>query len=296
MVIFNRPETTRQVFETVRKMNPEKLFVIADGPRKDHPDDFAKCKETRSIIDGVDWPCEVYRKYSDDNLGCCKNPWMGFKWVFSQTERAIVLEDDIIADPSFFQFCDDMLERYADNPRVMSINGTNYAGHTQCDTSYFFSRYIIPWGWASWSRTWEHYDIDMKRWADPEVQKSVKARLTSSQFMVKNAMYSHYMNQGDHSTVWDLQYEFSILSNDGLVVVPKDNLVTNIGFGEDATHTSKSSENDTIQSNTMHFPLIHPDLLEPNEQFDSLLYQKLYNGSRITQLKRMVKSVLKMKF
>jgi GT2 family glycosyltransferase len=150
-LIFNRPDTTARVFEAIRQAKPPKLLVVADGPRPDRPDDIEKCKAARAIVEGVDWDCEVLKNYSDINLGCGKRPATGITWVFEQVEEAIILEDDCMPNPTFFEFCQAMLAEYRDDKRIMMIGGTNFLGEWKSKIqSYHFSFYGGTWGWASY--------------------------------------------------------------------------------------------------------------------------------------------------
>jgi len=169
-IIFNRPDTTEKSFEVIRQAQPPKLLVIADAPRPNRPGEAERCTVTRAIIDRVDWNCEVLKNYSDVNLGCQKRVSSGLDWVFSLVEEAIIIEDDCLPDPSFFRFCEELLDYYRQEDRVMAINGqNNQFGRRRDDSSYYFSRYFHCWGWATWSRAWKHYDVDLQSW--PTVSK-----------------------------------------------------------------------------------------------------------------------------
>ena len=161
-IIFNRPDTTQKVFDEIKKVKPKKLFVISDGPRK--PSEEKLCVETRKIIDGVDWECEVLKNYSDKNLGLKERISSGLNWVFNNTEEAIILEDDCVPDQSFFKFCEEMLDRYRGNKNIMMIGGSNPLKDFEIENAYTFSKYYQIWGWATWKRAWDKYDIDMKGW------------------------------------------------------------------------------------------------------------------------------------
>src|SRR5579871_4386735 len=159
LIVFNRPDTTRQVFQEIRRVRPPVLLVVADGPRRDHPEDEQLCRETRAVAEEVDWPCQVLTEYSDVNLGCRHRPASGLDWVFSQVEEAIILEDDCVPHPSFFRFCSELLSRYRDDARIGTIAGTNVqGGRKRGGASYYFSKYPTIWGWASWRRAWALYD------------------------------------------------------------------------------------------------------------------------------------------
>ncbi len=170
VIIFKRTDTTEKVFEAIRLAKPPKLFVIADGPRADHPGEAEKCEAARAIIERVDWECEVLKNYSDTNLGCAKRVSSGLDWVFSNVEEAIILEDDCVPHLTFFPFCEELLEKYRYDTRIASISGQNVQfGRERTNYSYYFSRYNHCWGWATWRRAWQHFDFDMKLW--PEIKK-----------------------------------------------------------------------------------------------------------------------------
>lgn len=166
LIIFNRPDLTIRVFSKIARAKPKTLFVIADGPRSDHPGDIKKCAEARSIIESVDWDCTVHKNYSDINLGCGRRLASGISWVFEKVEEAIILEDDCLPHPTFFRFCKELLERYRDDERIMQINGQNFQ-HKSMRTSYsyLFSYSNNCWGWATWRRAWQHFDMEMRRLA-----------------------------------------------------------------------------------------------------------------------------------
>src|SRR5271165_4717676 len=164
-LVFNRPETTRRVFETIRAARPPKLYVSADGPRAGRAGEPQRCDEARRIATSVDWPCEVKTLFRDANLGCKMGVSTGISWFFDQEPEGIILEDDIVPLPSFFDYCDELLARYRDDERVAMISGCNpIANDFRVDESYFFARFCGIWGWASWRRAWRHYDVNISAW------------------------------------------------------------------------------------------------------------------------------------
>src|SRR5512139_3287315 len=164
-IIFNRPDTAERVFAEIAKARPPKLLVVADGPRANRSGEAEKCAATRAIIDRVDWDCEVLTNFSDTNLGCKNRVSSGIDWVFEQVPEAIILEDDCLPHPTFFRFCEELLERYRDDERIGMISGDNFQlGQKRTDASYYFSRYNHIWGWASWRRAWRHYDREASAW------------------------------------------------------------------------------------------------------------------------------------
>ena len=164
-LVFNRPKTTRQVFEAIRAERPTKLYVAADGPRQNRQDEPERCEEVRRVATNVDWPCEVKTRFSDHNFGCKAGVSNGINWFFENEEEGVILEDDILPLPSFFAYCDELLERYRHDDRVAMISGCNLiSSYYKPNESYFFSRIPHIWGWASWRRAWQHFDISMNTW------------------------------------------------------------------------------------------------------------------------------------
>ena len=264
-IIFNRPETTERVFEEIRKARPLKLFVVADGHRADCPGEEEKCAEVRAIIDRVDWDCEVIKNYSTKNLGCGARPATGISWVFEQVEEAIILEDDCLPHPSFFQFCQELLEHYRDDDRIMQISGDNFQfGEGRSDYSYYFSMFSHPvsiWGWATWRRAWEKYDHNIKLWPEIRAGGWLKTYLGNNRVSAYWTMIFDEIYNRQYTSCWDYQWTFCRWIQEGLCIVPNQNLISNIGWGNDATHTTLSGSIsiwDNIPSKEMKFPLKHP--------------------------------------
>src|SRR3954462_13955415 len=165
MIIFRRPEYTARVFERIREARPERLFVIADGPRPGNADDARRCEQARAVVEGVDWRGEVVRDFAEENLGLKRRIPSGLARVFAEVEEAIVLEDDCLPHPSFFPYCEQLLARYADEERVMHLAGSQLLQPAPARrASYHFSRYVHIWGWATWQRAWRHFDLDLREW------------------------------------------------------------------------------------------------------------------------------------
>lgn len=278
-MIFNRPDTTKIVFEEIRKARPTKLLVIADGPRLDRPGEAQRCAAVRSIVESVDWDCEVLKDYSEVNLGCGKRVASGLNWAFRIVEEAIILEDDCIPHPTFFLFCQELLERYRHDPQIMTISGNNFQfGKERTDYSYYCSRHFHMWGWASWRRVWQNYDFTMNLW--PEVRDgkwlfdifgSMQADLQDNQQPFKilggtRTAESWYRKfEGTYTgkiDTWDYQFYFQCLVQNGLHVLPHVNLVSNIGFSSKATHTKDiNSKFANVPIKAMTFPLNHPNFM-----------------------------------
>ena len=269
-LIFNRPKTTERVFDEIRKAHPKKLFVVADGPRPNNQKDIEGCEATRKIIDKVDWDCEITKNYSDINLGCKKRVSSGIKWVFENTDEAIFLEDDCLPHQSFFRYCQELLNYYRNDERIMMISGDNFQdGKKVTDSSYYFSSYGHIWGWASWKRAWQKYDIEMKLWPLIRKTKYLDYWLPNKKAIAhwKEEFRRLYNNKID---TWDFQFLFACWINHGFSILPGVNLVSNIGFGTGALHTGDGNKKaSNIPVKEILFPLIHPEIVMRNLEADT---------------------------
>ena len=287
LIIFKRAKTTQRVFEAIRAAQPPKLLVIADGPRSDRPSEAESCAATRQIIEQVDWDCEVLKNYADHNMGCGERVSTGISWVFQQVEEAIFLEDDCLPNPMFFEFCEQLLEKYRYDQRVMMVSGTNVLQEWKSDRqSYHFSHYTTIWGWASWRRAWQHYDFKMKSWASVEAQQRVRDVLGHEGLYLSRKKAYDAVYSGKIDT-WDLQWAFTRLLNSGLSAVPAVNLVSNIGFDAEATHTTSADDpRSRLQTFPLRFPLTHPVGLALDQSYAELCYQTVEDNRIVTRLKR----------
>lgn len=295
-IIFNRPDTTEKVFEAIRKAQPTKLLVISDGPRSDRAGEAEKCEAARAIIERVDWNCQVLTNYSDINLGCKNRVSSGLDWVFNTVEEAIILEDDCLPHPTFFRFCDELLEKYRDDKRIMCVSGTSYQFGTKVtDDSYYFSRYPHIWGWATWRRAWQYYDIEMKLWPQLREGDFLKDLLIETEAINawKSAFQASYDNTVNN---WGFRWTYACWVQNALSITPKDNLVSNIGFGEDATHTANpNSKTANMSVEPMSFPLKHPSGVIRNWPADRVTQNVCYDyaPSILKRVKRRIKKVIK---
>ncbi|NEQ84096.1 MAG: glycosyltransferase family 2 protein [Moorea sp. SIO2I5] len=284
-IIFKRPDTTERVFEVIREAKPPKLFVIADGPRADRPGEAEKCAAARAIIERVDWDCEVLENYSDVNLGCCQRVSSGIDWVFNTVEEAIILEDDCLPHPDFFPFCENLLERYRDDERVMMVSGTNFLGKWKSDRqSYHFSYYGGIWGWASWRRAWNYYDITMSLWSNPDIKNRIRDVLANNEhYQARKKSFDSTLN-GKYDA-WDYRWSFARLAQSGLSIVPAVNLISNIGFGEGATHTvSATSQLAQLKTISRDFPINYNQFTAVDRDYDHNYFQNFIKRSKLTKL------------
>jgi hypothetical protein len=233
------------------------------------PEDAAKCAAVRKLIDdGIDWPCQVERDFADKNLGCAVRPSTGLTWAFSRTERLIVLEDDCLPDPSFFWFCDELLERYANDSRVGQICGCpRHFSEVHRPTSYIFSRYGPCWGWASWRRAWSGFSLRMESWPRFLASGALDAIVHSpAERAARVALYGR-LHQGQSPDIWDFQWGYAKLSQGLLSVIPCRNLISNTGFGGEGTHFGPGSRFE-LRRSQVDRPLVHPEFVLPDTRFD----------------------------
>lgn len=274
-LIFNRPDTTARVFEAIRRARPARLLVVADGPRPGRPGEERLCAEARAVIDGVDWPCEVLKNFAERNLGCKGRVSSGLDWVFTQVEEAIILEDDCLPHPGFFPFCEQLLERYRNDERVMMIGGTNYLlDSLAIPESYCFSRYFPIWGWASWRRAWSRYDIAMRDWAEFKARRGLDTYY-SQRFMRNHVAAMFDAAHDNRIDTWDIQWFYSCLFSNGLCAIPRVNLISNIGLV--GTHTSGDTSNNLFPLFDIEVDdLRHPRQVSPNLAYDDEFFAKKF--------------------
>ena len=237
-ILFNRPDVTRRSFEAVRAAKPSRLYLIADGPRPGVPTDRALCREARrTVTELIDWDCEVTYDFSDVNLGCGRRVSSGLTRAFQELGEAIVVEDDIVPQPAFFEFCSEMLMRYRHDDRVHAISGFNPVGRYATSATHVGSLFWSPWGWASWNRAWAGYSFNLQGWRSPATQSQIKAYVANDLYFQYLAHHFGEVLDGKVDT-WDFQWIYAMLRNQRFAVTASSNLVENIGFRNDATHTT----------------------------------------------------------
>jgi hypothetical protein len=278
LFIFNRPAETARVFQAIRRARPRQLFVIADGPRPHCPDDVAGVAAARSVVEAVDWPCELRCNYAGANQGLADRVASGISWVFEQVETAIVLEDDCLPHPSFFPFCEQLLARYADDERVMMVGGVSLEPYRRLDTSYSFSHYMLVWGWATWRRAWRLYDHEMRLWPaarDGGWLADVLGSEAEAHFWTPH-LDDVYAGRENY---WGRRWLLACWLQRGLVIQPAVNLVTNIGHGAAATHTTVASPFADLPTAPMSFPLRHPPFVVRDARADAELFRRFFRRS-----------------
>lgn len=286
---FNRPDLFRRVLDAVSQAGPRQIFVSIDGPRTNRPDDAALCCEVRRTAEKIGWATQVHLKVEHKNMGCGSAVSSAIQWALTQVPEIIVIEDDCLPDPSFLMLCDELLERYRDDERVMQIAGTNwgaavdrYAGY-----SYAFTSFAPIWGWATWRRAWDFYDFRLDSW--PRIKASGLADGMSLSPRFRRILERDWETVRAGGGTWDHQWQYAVLRHHGLSVSPEKNLVSNIGFREDGTQIKGA---DRLFSNLpmerITFPLRHPREVARNASvesvFEHIYWQKLGWPGRLYRL------------
>jgi hypothetical protein len=287
LITFRRPEPTAAVLAALRRVRPTRLHVAGDGPRPDRPDDAAGVAATRATVAReVDWPTEVRTRYHDENLGCRRGVVDAIDWFLSEVGEGIILEDDCVPHPDFFGYCAELLERYRDDERVWCISGDNSAGIGLAgDASYGFVRSPQIWGWATWARAWANYDRDLDGWAAVRGTSVVRRLLPDPvERAIVVELLDRLRDEGEPDT-WDYQWLASCLLGDGLCAVPRANLVSNVGFGPDATHTSTPNRRSSVPTQSV-LPLVHPARVERDLGAERELVDRTKGGAKRRELRR----------
>ena len=238
-IVFNRIETTVQVFNQIKKIKPNYLYIAADGARENNEGEKQKCDAVREyIISNIDWDCEVKTLFRSENLGCGKGPASAIDWFFENVERGIILEDDCLPNITFFNFCEIMLEKFENVSEIMHISGNNFQLSRIGKECFYLSKLPHIWGWATWKRAWKHYDFFLNNFNEDNINDYFNYPSIDNYWI----NIFRQMKKEKHPHTWDYQWVFSLFLNNGFSVAPQHNLVTNIGFGESSTHTSNKDD------------------------------------------------------
>jgi Macrocin-O-methyltransferase (TylF) len=288
---YNRPGLTRQVLATIREAQPKQLFIAADGPKPGKTGDCEQCQAVRNALrDGIDWDCEVNTLLRDENLGCKRAVSSAITWFFDHAKEGIILEDDTLPRQSFFRFCEELLDKYRNTTEILHISGDNFQqGRKRGLASYYFSMYNHIWGWATWRRAWRLYDVEMKSF--PAFKRNSEAH-TMFRCFAERDYWLHTLQrvyEGQIDT-WDFQWTFAVWLNRGLCILPNVNLVSNIGFGGDATHTSSQSQISRLPSTEIG-RLTHPRRMVQHRKADAFTFNHIFqNGPEplVSRFKRLL--------
>ncbi|MBD5489842.1 MAG: glycosyltransferase family 2 protein [Lachnospiraceae bacterium] len=267
---FNRLECTKRVFERIREIRPAKLYLLSDGPRENVSGENEKVTAVRRYLEEhIDWKCQVFKNFADKNMGCGRRMSSGISWAFEHEEKLIIMEDDCLADLSFFRYCRELLHLYEKNEDVMLIGGYNPLGKLEEKTSYIFTPIIEIWGWATWKRAWQQYDYDISDWRERKVSACMKAVMDDKAINHYSKLFDYvYTHKID---TWDYQLQYLALQKGTFAIVPKKNMVKNIGFGAEATHTKSVPDYLYNESHEMNFPLQIPTSIKNNELYNKMV-------------------------
>ncbi len=291
-MIFNRPKTTQVVFEAIRLAKPTRLYIAADGARKNKYGEEELCEQTRQIVKNIDWDCEVETLFQKENLGCGKAVSHAISWFFKHEEMGIILEDDCLPHQSFFKYCEELLEKYKDNDKIGIISGNNFQkDRTMGDSSYYFSDIMNIWGWATWAKNWNDFRLNVNELNGNLVLNEIKKRFPEKKYCDFWMKIYEKMKKYEIDT-WDYQFYFSQIAKDRVFIDPNVNLVSNIGFDDkNATHTlNKYSPDANVPVQEMEFPLKHPMEILTNNEADKFILNNIY-GLKRPLFKRIVNKI-----
>jgi len=274
IIAYRREDTTREVLAAVRAARPSRLYVACNAPRPDRPAEEGQCDAVRRLFDAPDWPCDIHRLFRDEHLCARDSISSAISWFFEHEPQGIILEDDCVPSPSFFGFAGELLDRYADDRRVGMISGDNFQyGQRRGEASYYFSRYCHIWGWATWRDRWAYYDAAIRMW--PSYRTQILAGIGGQLERVYWSKLLDRTHRGNIDT-WDYQWQFANWLNHWVNVIPQNNLVTNIGFGEQAHHTRNVTRCANLPAGDLEFPLSHPVAFLPDQDADSYTFRHSY--------------------
>jgi hypothetical protein len=288
-LIFNRPDVTRKVFNAIQSATPTRLYIAADGPRTTKVGEVELCEEVRQIITQVDWPCEIKTLFRSENLGCKKAVSSAITWFFKHEPEGIILEDDVVPSPAFFEFCDYALEKYRDDYRIGMVTGTNLLGADVNSMEYMYSQIFSIWGWATWKRAWDLYNVKMDAWPNKYLKDSLlyQYKPNLAEYFIKT-FDSHVARNID---TWDAQWVYTCAFNSFMCITPKANMISNIGIV--GTHSSVETANNNVgYGNTVGIHYIPPRSVSLDPYFDSKITQKIYRPALfISKMSQITKAI-----
>lgn len=289
VIFFNRADSLHSVFDRIRTAKPSKLFLIQDGARDNNSMDLQGIQECRQVFDNIDWECEVYKNYSSKNLGCGQRVSSGISWVFERVDRAVIIEDDCIIEPTFFNFCQELLEKYKDDERITMISALNHFKTWDCGgNSYFFARTGAIAAWATWKRVWDNYDFKLSNFEN-EYDKKILSYTFNHKRAAKARLknWSEISRKGKDNDVikyWGPQFGYLKYKSGGMCIVPSHSLSNNVGVNAKATFSGaglefmkKSMRGWFFQkTEPMEFPLVHPNIMQVDTEYDKRYYNISY--------------------
>ncbi|WP_159522011.1 nucleotide-diphospho-sugar transferase [Sunxiuqinia indica] len=295
LILFNRPDTTRRVFEKIKAIKPKFLFIAADGPRIDKPDEKELCESARSIVDEIDWDCDLKTFFRTENVGCGRGPSEAITWFFEHVEMGIILEDDCVPSLPFFNYCEKMLIQYEKNEQVWIVSGrSHYTKSNQFNTvDYLFSNYALTWGWATWKRCWKHFDIHLENhWPDFYRSGGYKnVYLSRVEGYFWNFFYSRLYREKNLAThVWDFQFAFCMHLNRGLTIIPAKNLIKNIGC--DGTHFAGATKALNLRASEVFSIENEPTYILPNRNYELYHFTHDFIDRLLTFIRNRIRKII----
>ena len=291
-IIFNRPDPSAKVFEKIKAVKPKFLYVAADGPREGNDNDKVKCEKVRKyVLDNIDWDCEIKTLFQEKNLGCGKGVSTAITWFFKNEEEGIVLEDDCVPSLSFFTFCSTLLEKYRHNDNIYVIGGSNFQKGKRGKASYYFSAHGHMWGCASWRRAWEKYNLSMEAYDYQEFNKCLKKYFSTKKEREYWLKIFDMMKKNLNDT-WDYQWIFTQWLNNAINIIPNVNMIENIGFNEDGTHTTWAIPGTSDRASYNIAEIVHPNKIKINRKADLFTLKSFFLPPPQKKIKKQIKKVL----
>ena len=294
IVAFNRTKPLERLFEVLSEIKPKKLYVSLDGPRLDNAEDVRKIKCVHNLIESkIDWDCDLKKRYSKENLGCGPGPVAGINWFFENESEGIILEDDCIPSRSFFKYCEELLVKYRNEPKVMTISGSRFPVDSSIgEDSYDFSIFPHIWGWATWKNSWDKFSFEMKSFQSSETYLRLQSLPSSHRASYEWNKRFESVHYGKNRSIWDYQWLYASWVNCGLCIHPKVNMVENIGFDDDSTHTFDKDTSHALKAEEMNFPLVHPDNVSENQLVDIEIQKSIFTPKgKMNFLKYVLESI-----
>ena len=291
LLIYNRPDLTHRVFSRIKEMKPQKLYIAADGPNESKSE-RENCLATRAVVEKADWNCRVKTLFRDSNLGCRKAVSSAIDWFFSHVQQGIILEDDCLPLKSFFGFCETLLDHYKNDRRIMMISGNNFQnGQKRGDGTYYFTKYCHIWGWATWKHAWKQYDVHMRSYPIFKASKQIE------NIFSRKDEQEYWMSRFEQAfdgkiDTWDYQWVYAVFRNNGLAIMPNQNLVRNIGFDQRGTHTSHGKKHkDKMHTSEMR-QIKHPTFILPQRDAELYTLREIYKVKQSQKRKRFLKRII----
>ena len=291
LIIYKRKDTIEKLINQLRLVRPKYLFIAADGPKNNV--DIEKCAETRNVINNIDWDCEVKTLFQEKNLGVALGPKTAIDWFFENNEMGIIFEDDIFPSLDFFPFCDILLKKYKDEPQVMHISAMNFHfGKNVVKDSYYFSKVISPWGWASWRRAWKLFDFQVKDLYE-NIDNIDMPEFYKTELLAYKKVLDNYQNNNE-LYAWDYQWLYCVLKHKAVGIVPSKNLALNIGFDSadasntfTAPHWAKKLKLESLQLTK------HPKDIYINKEADELTFKAILSNHKPNYFERVKNKLLR---